>query len=30
MYIGGTAYDVDYEKYTDLDVISRRKEQLHV
>ena len=29
MYIGGTAFDVDYEKYTDLDVISRRKEQLH-
>ena len=29
MYIGDIAYDVDYEKYKDLDVISRRKEQLH-
>lgn len=29
MYIGGNAYGVDYEKYMNLDVISRRKEQLH-
>lgn len=29
MYIGDTAYDVDYEKYKDLDAISRRKNQLH-
>lgn len=29
MYINDIAYDVDYEKYNDLDVISKRKEQLH-
>lgn len=29
MYISDIAYDVDYEKYKDLDVISKRKEQLH-
>lgn len=29
MYIGNSSYDVDYEKYKDLDVISKRKEQLH-
>ncbi len=29
MYVEGTAYDVDYDKYMDLDVILRRKEQLH-
>lgn len=29
MYIGDIAYDVDYEKYMDLDVISKRNEQLH-
>lgn len=29
MHIGNLAYDVDYEKYKDLDVISKRKEHLH-
>lgn len=29
MYICDTVYDIDYEKYNDLDVISRRNEQLH-
>lgn len=29
MYIDGDRYDIDYEKYKDLDVISKRKEQLH-
>lgn len=29
MYIGDIAYDVDYEKYEDLDVISKRNEQLY-
>lgn len=29
MYVGGIAYDVDYEVNRDLDVISRRKDQLN-
>lgn len=29
MYIGDISYDVDYEKYKSLDVISKRNEQLH-
>lgn len=29
LYIGDTAYDIDYEKYRNLDMISRRNEQLH-
>ena len=29
LYIDGDRYDIDYEKYKDLDVISKRKEQLH-
>lgn len=29
MYINNTTYDMDYEKYTDLDVISQKKNQLH-
>ena len=29
MYIGDISYDVDYEQYKDLDVISKRNEQLH-
>lgn len=29
MYIGDIAYDVNYEKYNGLDVISKRNEQLH-
>ena len=29
MYVGDACYDVDYEKYINLDMISRRKEQLH-
>ena len=29
MYIGDVAYDIDYEKYKNLDVISKRNEKLH-
>lgn len=29
MYIDDTAYDIDYEKYRNLDMLSRRNEQLH-
>lgn len=29
MYIGDICYDVDYEKYKNLDVISKRNDQLH-
>lgn len=29
MFVNGIAYDVDYEKYRNLDVISKKKEQLH-
>ena len=29
MYIGDTAYDINYEKYQDLDLISYRNEQLY-
>lgn len=29
LYIDGDRYDIDYEKYKDLDLISKRKEQLH-
>lgn len=29
MYVNGKPYDIDYEKYEDLDRISQRKESLH-